>query len=531
MSSKKTSPVFSRVEQISIEQARTGEPTASAGSVRIHSAYDPDREARKFLDRHLDDIPLHAAIIVIGAGLGYIDRILKQIRPDSKIIAIHLESRLYEARIDRKKIIDSVKRWHPEAGIDVESFLFDTLDETSISGLRVLNWPASVKIRRKRADNAAEALTSVIRRLSGNISATAAFGRLWIRNTLRNFLEMERVVYPSSSGIPVVLAASGPGLESTLGILQKHRTVFQLWALPSSIPALMTAGIKPDLIIATDPGYWARLHGRYYIEDVPIAMPLSAAPRPIGAGAPLLLPQGIPGEAFLLKNEEWPRLQLPAMGTVAATAVEAWRQMSTGPLILTGLDLCWHDLRSHARPHAFDGWLSSQTCRHNPMNNIAWERAMKLAPKRIGAYRIGSALQTYTDWFRNNIPTGRIIRLIPQESGTSVISIPGIPDQGPDLFRKLPKNPEHRNHFSVAPSPENLNQRHGAVRDLIARWQILLNSPMKDAGAETLELMYTIDPGGVLELERCCKTEYHKMGERHLERVKNIINRLETLYA
>lgn len=531
MSSKKTLPVFSEVERISIEQARTGEPTASAGSIRIHSAYDPDREARKFLDRHLDDIQQHAAIVVIGAGLGYIDRVLKQIRPESKIIAIHLEDRLYEARIDREKPIDSVKRWHPEAGIDVESFLYNALNETSIGGLRVLDWPASVKFRRDRADNAAEALASVIRRLSGNISTTAAFGRQWVRNTLRNFLEMERVVFPSSSDNPVVLAASGPSLESTLEFLKKHRTVFQLWALPSSIPALLSAGIRPDLIITTDPGFWARLHGRYYLEEVPIAMPLSAAPRLIGTGASLLLPQGVPGEAFLLKNEEWPRLQLPAMGTVAATAVEIWKQMSTGPLILTGLDLCWYDLRSHARPHAFDGWLSSLTSRHNPMYSILWERAMKLAPKRIGAYRVGSALQTYTDWFRNNIPKGRIVRLISPDSTVSAVSIPGIPEKGPELFEELPKNREHMNHFPVIPSPDNFDQRRGVVRELIARWRKMLDSPMKDADIETRELMYTLDPGGVLELERCGRAEYHEIGNRHLDRVKNIVNGLESSYG
>ena len=156
---------------------------------------------------------------------------------------------------------------------------------------------------------------------------------------------------------------------------------------------------------------------------------------------------------------------------------------------------------------------------------------MKLAPKRIGAYRVGPALQTYSDWFRNNIPTGRIVRLVTSEPTVSAVSIPGIPEKGPELFEELPKKRDLRKHFPDIPSPENLNQRHGNVRELIARWRKMLDIPMIYAGEETRNLMYTLDPGGVLELKRCSKSEYHEIEDRHLERVKKIVNGLESSYG
>ena len=95
---RKTFPVFFSVESISIEQARSGEPSATIGSVRIHSIYNPDREAEKFLRAHLADISPNASIVIIGAALGYIDRVLKRIRPDCSIIAIHLDTGLFDSR-------------------------------------------------------------------------------------------------------------------------------------------------------------------------------------------------------------------------------------------------------------------------------------------------------------------------------------------------------------------------------------------------------------------------------------------------
>ena len=524
-------PVSSNVERISIDRARSGEPTASAGSIRIHSAYNPDREAEKFLTSRLKDIPYHSVIVISGAGLGYIDRILQKLRPEARIIAIHLETILYEGRVDSTEHSNSVVRWHPGSNRDIESFLYEVLDETSISGLKVLEWQASQRVSKESSLAVSRALASVIRRYTGNISTTAAFGRLWIRNSFRNYLDTEYVASSSGTGKAVVLAASGPSLERSLRLIGRFRSRFQLWALPSSLPALLSSNLKPDLIIATDPGYWARLHGRFYPEAVPIAMPLSAAPRPVSAGAPLLLPHGIPGEAFLLQSEKWPTLPVPATGTVAATAVEVWKRLSSGPLILAGLDLCWDDLRSHARPHAFDGWLTSRTLRYNPLYNVAWGRAVKQAPIRVGSARTGFALQTYLDWFADTPRKNQIFRLCPPGSASPGISIPGIAEVGVELFNNLPKGSENPESYVVVPSPVDRNRRGEVIAELIAQWKSQLSTSVPGARTGIQDLMYALDPGGVLEMERSSDTKKIGAGERHLERVEKLVNNLESTFG
>lgn len=518
------------MEQITFETTRSGETGASIGLVRIHSSYNPSLEAERFLEARLEEIRPRAVVIIIGAGLGYLDRELKKKRPESEIIAIHLEEKLYHRRIDNHSIPDSVKRWHPGMMKTIEEFLFESLSETAIAGLKIIEWPASVKVRPQQTRQSTEALAMVIRRYSGNISTTAAFGRKWISNSLRNYLNLNRVIHPVISTDPVVLAAAGPSLEKSLTVLAEYRNNYQLWALPSSLPALSAAGLQPDMIITADPGYWARLHIRNFPETVPVAMPLSAAPGLRESTATLILPQGIPGENFLLRNGKWPGLQVQAMGTVAATAVEMWKQLTSGPLILTGLDLCWYDLRSHTRPHTFDGWLAAGSRRNNPMNNILWERAMKMAPKKSGVYRTGPAMQTYTDWFRRNIPSGRVFRLTPTDAEKSPVEIHGIPDYGPEIFRKLPMK-EFTSTITTTTSPENRQQRQMNVKHLLSHWKILLKNADKGMDPETEELLYTLDPGGVLELKGCDRIQYNEIRKTQLKKVRSIINRMDALYG
>jgi len=517
------------MEQISIETSRSGEPAALIGPVRIHSAFNPGKEAARFLDTCLKDIRPNTPVVIIGAGLGYLDRELKKNRPETNIIAIHLSKKLYQSRVDSGSDSHKIRRWYPGIGQDIETFLFESLSETSIGGLKVLEWPASVRTMPEIAEKAATALSALIRRYSGNISATAIFGKKWILNSLRNYIELKQLVIPKKISEPVVLAASGPSLENTITTLQKLKGRFQLWALPSSLPVLLRAGLEPHLIITTDPGFWARYHVRYFPENIPVAMPLSANHGLNPVPPVLLLSQGIPGEKELLGNGKWTHMEIPAMGTVAATAIELWKRISTGSLFITGLDFCWYDLRSHARPHSFDGWLTMQSQRYNPINNILWNRARTLAPESSGLTRSGPALKTYADWFRQNTPSGQIYRLTASDTETSAVPIPGIPDCGPGLLNGLSTKSVTQT-FPLISAPEDSRQRYTNIRNLIYEWKKQLNIRNK-LRPDIRELLYILDPGGVLELEQSTQVDYLDIMQQHLERGRNFVNRLDTMYG
>ena len=514
------------MDKISVNKSKTGEPTAASGPLRIHSNYNPDKEARRFLSKHASEIRRNSTIIIIGAGLGYLDRLLRSSAPGSKIVSIHLDSVLYHSRIPSAE--NAVYRWHPEIGVEIEAFLLGTLHESDVKELKVISWHPSIKARFKLANEISSALKLVIERYAGNVDTTAAFGRLWIKNILRNFMNLEEFIVPARLRQPVVLAASGPSLEYALKELHTHRRDFQLWALPSALPALIGGKLEPDLIVASDPGYWTLQHQRFYTKKSPIAMPLSSSTPPQNSRV-LLLNQGAAIESELIRSVEPPSISVPSMGTVAATAVEIWRRLSDGPLILAGLDLCWFDLRSHSRPHAFDGWIASKSHRLHPSNDIYWKRAEALSPVNLGGFRIGSSLEIYANWFSNKLPRDRAFRFAPKRFAFTPVRLPGIERVGSEIFRKYAQTRIQRDKFDSVIIPKNKERRRFLILRTIDRWRQLVNQ--KSIGNEIRELMYTLDVRGFMELKNCAESEQSEKERRHRNEVRLILNSLGKPYV
>lgn len=509
------------MKPIIIGRTPTGLPSASAGDIRIHSRYDPVREAGRFLDSQEVSAGFGGVIILIGAGLGYLDAALRKQAPDCRIIAIHLDSELYGARINTGDDGGAIARWHPGSPEDIGRFLHDKLSEFEIPGLKVIEWPASVSARPSVSDLARESTASLIRLYSGNISATAAFGRHWIRNLLRNFIGLDHVVEVTSVEAPVVIAASGPSLEEALPSLSRYRSRYRLWSLPSSLPALGSAGVEPDMILSTDAGFWARLHTRYFPPHIPVAMPLSSVPTAGNPVIPILM--DIPGEKELLADRSWSGLGLSEAGTVAATALEAWKVLGRGPLALVGLDLAWTDLRAHARPHGFDGWLESRRNRTCPPLTSAWERALAQAPYRDGPRRWGPSLQTYADWFDTIGRRGSIIRFRAEESSAAVSPLSRLRQAGSEWFDHLPQAPSSDSTPAIIRTGDK-ERRKEAVRRLLERWTDLIESRTPDE--ETARLGYTLDPAGVLDAGRLSGEERRARMNRHFDEVAGILRGL-----
>ncbi len=501
---------------ISLYPSKSGPLTASIGAFRIHSAYNPLKEALRFLESRINTFRQNGTVIIRGASLGYLDSILAEKRPDLRIIALHLIQELYNRHISKQ---NSVIRWFPEEKKNIVNFLFDAIRETDLPGLQIIDWPASIQTAPDMAQKASDAISTVVRRYTGNITTTAAFGRLWIKNSLRNYLNFNRLTIPSTINGATVIAASGPSLENHLQTLSKYRSLFNLWALPSSLPALKRMRIKPDLVFTTDPGYWARLHGRYFSRDIPVAMPLTASPIPEDTPPPILLNQKTIGENSLLVGNDWPTVDIPQAGTVAISAIETWRQICSGPLVLTGLDLCWYDLRSHVRPHGFDGWFSSRVNRTIPALTTQWNIARKTVPGQIGRLRTGFALKTYADWFNDTSFRRPVYRLISNDHWKYPNDFKDVKNVNSSVFRNFDRVRTSKSH--IKPVPMSYEDRKTLICQLLDQWSRFSTMPN--------EILYTLDPGGVLDIIRSGKTSEH-LWTAQRNKVKNTLQKLLQSY-
>ena len=148
------------------------------------------------------------------------------------------------------------------------------------------------------------------------------------------------------------------------------------FAVSSALLTCRTFGLEPDLVIATDGGYFSRLH-LYPLETAPaaLAMPLTTLPSAslLGKLGCLILTQGNfpePELARLLGGG----LALPGHGTVSGTALHLASRLGSGPIAVAGMDLANFGDLSHARPHGFDTLTRDCQSRLLPLEGLVHSR-------------------------------------------------------------------------------------------------------------------------------------------------------------
>jgi hypothetical protein len=313
------------------------------------------------------------------------------------------------------------------------------------------------------------------------------------------------------------------------------RKRLSLWALPSSLPFLRHAGIHPDLVVLTDPSWWAMLHLHFSGDAFPVALPLSAARglwRLPGA-APLVLCQPAFFEEELLASAGAAGRQAPRIaphGTVAATALDLALAATDAPVIAAGLDMQAEDLSVHCRPNAFEAWLRAAETRTGPLHSVMFARAASQEVERTREHgrtvRHLRPLRTYAGWFAEPSPLDRdrLFRLLP-----SSVSLPRMralqPDELPGLVRaRAGGNVARRESSPLAPGllapdaswPDRAS-RLRIARAALGRWVSAVEEGSKalasGAGLDAfsrspllLPLAYHVDARSLLEARRKSRT-------------------------
>ena len=493
---------------LEVRPARSGQPTARIGGVYLHSPYDPEEEARRFVESSLAGAD-PSTVLLLGAELGHAGRAVLRRFPAARLLAVYYDPQIAAAGAGPEQAA-----WHPACGQTLLDFLRSRLDELGAEGLAVLEWPTSARLFPQASLEAQRQTAQLLRELRGGLATTAAVGRRWLRNSLDNFLGLDRVLSPTlpGGGLPVVIAASGPTLEAALPVLGRLRAGLSLWALPSAVECLAAHGLSPDLVVLTDPCWYAMAHlSALGPSAVPVAMPLSAATGAWRlAGSVVLLAQDAPYENALLAAAGYPGPRVPPQGTVAATAMQLALGSAQGKVVFAGLDLCFRDLSGHARPNLFERSLEAGSDRLRPLYHRRFAWAMEQAPHRLaGGARDGLALRTYAGWFAARPRSERLYRLLP-----SVVPLPGLLPLDPEGLESLT-----REHAPAPASPRAAIQegypdrraRRRLLLDLLSAWResaARLPARVADLPADPLlhSLAYHFDAARLAELRRVGRT-------------------------
>ncbi|MCD6120979.1 MAG: DUF115 domain-containing protein [Spirochaetales bacterium] len=499
-------------------------PTISINNIQLHSNYNPKKEAEKFIRAKCPDLKCSpSAVIILGAGLGYLTEVLRKVFSGIKIITIYYSNTVFE-----NAFLYGSKSWHNKLNVSLSSFLKSNLGELDIEGLLIIEWPPSAHAVPLISKYVNRVMHQTISELTGNFRTTLSIGKRWIKNTFYNFLYIKpdfRINF-NSMNLPVLITASGPSLNSVAEVIKKYRDKYILLSLPSSLLFLKSINVEPDITIVTDPGFYSFYHFKnYFNSHIRVAMPLSAPPNL--HNLPFHFTYFVQPYFFEKDISDYAKLNLetiPSGGTVAASALELALRLTSGQIIFAGLDFCYSDIKSHVEPNSFDFYYYLNSTKIRPLYSETFLYALETAPKQIinngEKYRISETLSAYAGYFNSlpsiagNIPRKNIFRLLPSPVELNNINNLALPEFI-KLMAKI-NSKKNINPFKGAKKYPSFKVRKSILRNLLKNWLLIINKAelkLISTGElaaiidniQFINLSYYIVPQLLIELKRSAR--------------------------
>jgi hypothetical protein len=397
------------------------------GEIKLHSVYNPMLEAEKFI-ASLELKETYRYFILIEPGLGYLASALEKQYPFSNVLILHCSAffsgeNLYSSHPEITQ--NTAPNWNPLCAESLEDFLDSHIASADAAEIRLIEWKPSVNAYGRNCAELAQRTVEYIRRVSAGKKTVRQFGRRWLKNALKNLTLFGNPVEYGAGDDPVLVCAAGPGLEDSLPAIAAWKQSARpplLIAVSSAVNALLFRNIIPDIIVTTDGGPWALFHlfesirafnttGKKPVLAAALsaALPSQAEDWPI-----LILSDGSLWQEFLLRSCNLPFARFPQRGTVSATALDLALFLSGASAVyLAGLDFSHRDIKTHARPYAFEALLETSSSRYKPFYSLVFERERSI-------HNSGS-LGIYETWFKTHIQSlsDRLFTLTP-----SALNIP-----------------------------------------------------------------------------------------------------------
>jgi hypothetical protein len=413
---------------------------------KLHSGYNPQQEARRYIDALKINTDINC-FILIEPGMGYMIPVLRENRPECKIVVLHADSGFRE--LPGAFPGDAV--WYADGGTGVQEFLEAEVPPTA--RVRIVEWRPGLNVYGDIILDLVRESAEFIKRLEAGRRTDAFFGKRWMRNFFRNLALFQNTLMYRKMDIPIVITGSGPSLEAALpGILASRDKIFII-AASSSLPALAAGGITPDMVISTDGGGWALTHLYGFFRPLMpkpgiLALSLCAAVPSQCSCLPLLpMNDGSLWQSVALHAIGFPSVLIPQRGTVTASALELALELGNGPIFLAGMDLSVCGIRSHARPNGFDHLFFGSATRLRPVYTQYFIRS--------GGIKAGGSLDVYAAWFKSRLSSfpQRIFSLGANHEVFNGITRDCLP--GGDENNR----PRRRNHFEPVILADNPNGR------------------------------------------------------------------------
>ncbi|MBR6913128.1 MAG: motility associated factor glycosyltransferase family protein [Treponema sp.] len=382
---------------IQFSETKNGEKTCSCNGKFLHSKYNPKAEAQRFAQTIEADFEPQC-IFMLEPALSYCAEFVRERFPKANLYAIRFTDEFFGT----DKLWDKI--FYADENLDDEIFNF--LGEEKICSSIFVDWSASRNAFPEESEIAWKKIRNAVLKSRNVMTTRSYFSKRWLKNSaifasnVKNICALDT---ESSSrrktSFPIVIAASGTSLFSSIAKIKENRSRFFLVAVSSAFMTLMENGIAPDFVISTDGGYWAKSHLHFPLSKnagIPIALSTeSAAPKETERTKPIIPLLYDDATSFQKKILE--RLNIKAAkarrnGTVSGTALELALDMTDGAIFLCGLDQAPAKGFQHTQPNALEE------------NSAKFDFRLNTKETRLTSSRFnsGQSLEIYRNWFKAN---------------------------------------------------------------------------------------------------------------------------------
>ncbi|MBB6478666.1 motility associated factor glycosyltransferase family protein [Spirochaeta isovalerica] len=394
--------------------SRTGCPTIEINGQLIHSRFDPQKESYRFIENQLSG---DASIYIQGGfGLGYHSEALLELTEDEILIIVEPDIKLFYHAMCLRDLRHLINCGRIIFLIDSEpDNVLAILEQFPGKLVQIIITRSLYDYKQNYYDSLRNKVGNYISRKEVNLSTLKRFGKLWLRNLSENAHLLAEVPGIRSldhlfDGLPALLIAAGPSLDTILPYLEKLKERFILVAVDTALRACLKENVEPDFIVVADPQYWNSRHmDRCPTDQSILISDTSTFPSVFRQikGKKFLSSSSFPLGLYLEENTEL-KGKLKAGGSVATAAWDFCRIIGASEIWCAGLDLGFPDKQTHCRGSFFEQrvhWLSE---RHRPAEDFSWHALIDAGLHKVEANDGGLTwtdrrMNLYVRWFEEQM--------------------------------------------------------------------------------------------------------------------------------
>lgn len=412
--------------------------------IKLHSAYDPVKEAERSVDAF--NAGKCSIIAISGIALGYHITSLKKKYPEIQIIAIENENAVIElCRKHNPSSLDGILVIHSENDLVV---FFDSLNLSEFRGISHYIHRPSYQLNPAFYESILANMKTYISSRVSDLLTRFEFEEKWIKNIFTNLRWLGRTSGVSKffnrfTGYPGIIVSAGPSLREELDILKNLRNQAVIICVDTAFKVLSKAGIEPHFVMTLDAQKYSFKHFTgVSAADTVLVSDMVSCPSILNyyKGRKVLSTtskyyQDLNGETvrettpsmdWIEKFAESPG-DIQSGGSVATSAFDFLLNIGCNPIILLGQDLAYTGREIHCSgTYHNDDWMPQINRIKNldTINqNVIRKRKIKYVTRFNGNGKVISdfVFDLYKSWFEDS--ASRVnVKVINSNSGGAQIA-------------------------------------------------------------------------------------------------------------